>query len=355
MRDAADVRVKRAIVHIVNHKAKKLVFSDLELELEGHQELTNYFSGQIKNALSDGQTGEALFATKGPTAARDACLEILKNRKSFTDASKQLATLLYQAMGTDERIAPGSLAVCVYGSSNYPDSLALIKLDPSDALVQREFDRDGQHIVTLEAPPGQVMPATAQKLQKAALVPPKIADREFDLLVLDRQTAEAAATFFARGFLNAVPVYTPEGMTERFYSAAWDVYERLVNPKAKDAKPISGRAANAIYRQIESALENETPFDIDDWTGSLPKEAQPAAKKAMQKAFRDQKQITVAPAFAQEKLLAKRRFRGDYGVLFEVESAFFKKVVTREVKITLPNGKRASELTLLVPNFHEVG
>jgi len=48
MRDATGITVNRAIVHIVDHrKGSKPVLSEVELPLDAHQKLQEYFRDQI--------------------------------------------------------------------------------------------------------------------------------------------------------------------------------------------------------------------------------------------------------------------------------------------------------------------
>jgi hypothetical protein len=174
MRDAGEIHVERAIVHIVDHRKPQLVLSEADLDLQGNGPLRDYFGGQVANALGDGRTHPARFNAEESQAAKDECLRILKRPSSLVASSQKLAHLLFDAMGTDQRITPGSLAVCVYRAKNYPNArfLALIKLDPGEVLRQKITHVDGKKVVTFEVEPN-VMPSTRKRLQKAAPIAPE--------------------------------------------------------------------------------------------------------------------------------------------------------------------------------------
>src|SRR6185295_19217373 len=109
MRDAKDVKVERAIVHIIDHlKKKEVVTSEIELALDGAgaQPLRDYFTDQVNNALKDGQTGSAKFAAAGDQSTKDEIFRILADEKQFVNSSQRLAQSLFSAMGNDGRITP---------------------------------------------------------------------------------------------------------------------------------------------------------------------------------------------------------------------------------------------------------
>src|SRR5712691_10205878 len=157
MRDAAGITVNRAIVHIVDHRTgSEPVLSEAELPLDAQQKLQEYFRDQIINVLQDPPTCAAKFTSESAHETSTHCYQILDSPTDgacFIDSSQRLAQQLFLAMGTDRRIKPGSLAVCIYYAANYPGLhfLALLKIDPSETFVQRiGQDHAGNRIVSLD-------------------------------------------------------------------------------------------------------------------------------------------------------------------------------------------------------------
>jgi hypothetical protein len=285
-----------------------------------------------------------------PTAARQ-CFRILKDGDSFIPASQELARLLFAAMGTDRRIAPGSLAVCIYTADNYPgiNFLALIKIDPARALVQKVGRRDGKRIVSFDVN-DLVMPTAREKLHKAALIPPPAKGKSFDLLLLDRQVTAVAADFFAYRFLNSIPARQPREMTNDFYLGALNAYNRLVGAPTRGAVHVAVEDAEGFRDHIEVALQSPS-VNLDDWVAQLPlpEEAKAVVREEMEKKLPQEKQVVIEQDYARATLLKKKRFRGEFGVLFEVESDHYRNVVVEESEEERPDGKRVTRLVLEVP------
>jgi 37-kD nucleoid-associated bacterial protein len=355
MRDAVDVIVERAIVHLINHRKQDLVLSEVELALEDNDKLRDYFTDQVKNALGDSQIGSARFSSDGDQSAIRESYKTLSGGKSFVPSSQELATLLFSAMGTDARIKPASLAVCLYSASSYSGKkfLALIKIDPTEALIEKVETRNGKRVVNFEVR-NDVMPTAREKLQKAALIPPKGMDATFDLLLLDRQVAAKAANFFAYTFLNTIPTRDPQESAKSFLVGTQIAHKKLVATPAEAPEHIDLEAADAFQQHIDTALRART-IDLDTWpdTLPLPEPAKVVVRAQIKKKFPQEGRIRVDPQYARDQLLRKRRFRGDYGVLFEVDSDHFKDVVI-EKRDFIRNGVNLTRLTIEVPGLQWV-
>lgn len=356
MRDAIDVTVKRAIVHLINHRKKDLVQSDVELDLTANGKLRDYFSDQVKNALSDSQTGSAKFSSDGDRSAIQESYKILADPKHFVPSSQELARLLFVAMGTDERIKPASLAICIYTAtvSNHSSNfLALIKIDPTEALIEKVEMQNGKQVVTFEVR-NDVMPTKEVKLRKAALIPAKGTVKNLDLLLLDRQVTAVAAQFFAYGFLNTVRAIEPSVLTQKLYLGAQKAYNRLQFPPAGEPQ-ITPAEAIAFQQEIETVLQKPS-VNIQSWPNTLPlsKEARNVVADHIRTELPQEKKIPIDRDFARDKLLRITRFRGDYGVLFEVERKHFDEVVKKEEHWKSADGKNMTRLVIEVPELQWV-
>src|ERR1044071_8156038 len=98
MRNATNVEVRRAIVHIVDNRENEPILSAADLPLTESKPLGEYFSSQVANALHDAQTSSAVFSTDAePTAGRQG-FRILKDGDSFIPASQELVRLPLPAL-----------------------------------------------------------------------------------------------------------------------------------------------------------------------------------------------------------------------------------------------------------------
>jgi hypothetical protein len=359
MRDAKDVKVERAIVHLINHLEQDITDSEAELPLDANVKLRNYFSDQVNNALSDGQTSSARFSTEGDQSAVAETQKILGNGKDFIPSSLELARLLMKAMGKDARIKPAtaSLAVCLYTATNYPgiNFLALIKIDPTEALVERVATEKGKRIVTFDIL-SDVMPTKEVKLRKAALVSPKGKMANLDLLLLDRQVADVAAAFFRLAFLNARSVLNLEDSAKSFLNVTAKTHRAFI--EAAEGKPerIGLKESDLFMRHIEKSVLrggfNRAKFADK---APLPEAARNMLAKQLEKQFPEDTQIKFSKKYAKEIFLRKTRYRGERGVLLEVDSQYFNEVVTKmKDDKPLADGTIITRLELAVPNLHRI-
>ncbi len=253
-------------------------------------------------------------------------------------------------MGTDARIKPASLAVCLYTATNYPSTefLALIKIDPTEVLVERvEIDND-KTVVTFDVL-SDVLPTAREKLQKAALISPKGMDKTLDLLLLDRQVT-GVADFFALKFLNTEPALDPRDSTVRFYLTGQKVHNLLVSFPADAKEHIGPEQADLLTQHWDVATQKGVVKFEPLVNGlPLPPQAKAIIRDEIKKEFPQVKQIKIDPEYAQTKLTKKKRFRGEYGVLFEVESDHYNDVVMDKTERHEANGKIVTRLVIEVP------
>ena len=353
-----EVAVRDVIMHNISPLAikaeDKLFLADLEIPLKPESGVREYFEEQIKNVLKDTQTAAAIFSSNGDQETSRACYDILdspNDRNKFISSSQQLAKRLFAAMGEDNRIKPGSLAVCLYEASAQDEThfLALLKLDVSKVFLQRPTkDKQGRKVVNLTQYNNGI-PTIRERLQKAALVRPRQDGGDFDLLLLDRQVTEIAADFFARKFLNSVSAIDAKKATDLFYIGAQNAYNILKLTEGESR--ITSRQADILLQHIDTALQSER-VQIAPWVANmnLPEPAKQVIFREIDKRLSGIGEIAVDPSYAEEKLLKKRRFRGQFGLLFEVEADHYDDVVTGSEEF-FQNGKLITRLVLEIPGL----
>lgn len=357
IRDAADLHIERSILHVVNHKtkepveedgpaeakdspeAKAPVLSDVELDLAAVKRLAGYLTAQIENVLRDPETAEATFEA-GSAVAR-SCRTILAQPKTFVAESQQIAQALWDATGEDQRIAAGSLIVCRFRAKNHAVPLiALLKIDPTDVLVQTISRQDGKVIVSLRVAEN-ALPTARERLQKAALIAPAGYARQGDLLMLDRLVTKPAADFFALRFLAVRPLPSPRELTETFFRSYL---------QAKGQLDLTPTQEKHLESKVIDVLQQDS-LDVAGWTASLrlPAKSREALRQDLVGAL-GTAEIAIDPSFAATKLVKMRRLRGDYSILIEFERRAEKRVY-EEGEPYQENGATITPVTLKVPNL----
>ncbi|HVR95296.1 MAG TPA: nucleoid-associated protein [Thermoanaerobaculia bacterium] len=348
----SSVHVERAIVHIVDHRNRqKPVLSVAEISLGSDPRLQKYFDDQVRNALRDPATAKARFAS-AKAAVAGTCYEVLDKPEAFIPNSGHLAEALWKATGSDQRISPGSLVVGLCRADDYPAPLlALLKIDPADVLLQKVTKAPGGERVVEVTVAENGLPTANERLQKAAVVLPRGARPDHDLLLLDR-LGKAAADFFARGFLGAEPILTARERTERFYFGARNALNRLVQPKAPEEPRLLPEQAERLRGAIETAVAGAS-LDVDDWVRSLDLSA-PAKEVIVAELDRqlDSRELELDPRHART-LFRKKKLRGDYGVAIEYD-ATFEEQVFRMGDTYEKDGVRYTRVTVDVPNLQWV-
>lgn len=344
--------VRSAIVHITDPGKPAPVYSQTDLDLAASKKLRDYFIAQIQNALEDDTTA-ATFSKEKPHDARDACNSILEDEGELVPASQTLARLLHEAMDSNANIAPGLLAVCVYTRADDPPAarhLALIKLDPGSGLVQKFGTRNGKKLITFEVMEN-VMPTAREELQKAALLPPP-GSESYELVLLDRQTPDVAAAYWAEGFLNVKIVvdgkYGARTVRDIIYRKSDDLVRRgLASPAEVDAmKDYTDEVALRSPQLRRSAYVESLPV--------AKKEAKAVVAAALEKKFPGTKTIPIDTGYVTDTLTKKRRYRGDYGVLFEMNDDDWDLVVEKFEPFEAQNGTPMTRLELVVPRLQKV-
>jgi hypothetical protein len=230
---------------------KRFVLSDRSLTLDPNSELASFFGDHIVESLQDIGAKAAFFkedpsppATKAnadeqqesdeppdPDApqhpAKTVCQEILDDRMEFVFGSRDLAKRLWSVMLDNDSISDGDLAICRFRATGSRTPwgavdedatyLAIIKLDPVGAfrnVIEGEDTEDT--LVTLESDP-YVFPRRTDVLQKGAYIQRPRGGREYDLLLVDKQTYRGIAQFFTRDFMGADYVADAAEMTRRLF------------------------------------------------------------------------------------------------------------------------------------------
>jgi hypothetical protein len=345
------VHVEKAVLHIVDHKGRsKPVLSAAEISLGADPRLQSYFDDQVLNALRDPAIAKARFVDVSPGVA-GSCYEILEDPEAFIPGSRQLAEALWEATGSDQRISSGSLVVCLCRAEDGPTPLlALLKIDPTDVLLQKVTRRPGGEIVEVTVVENG-LPTANERLQKAAVVLPRGGKQKHHLLLLDR-LGKVAAEYFTRGFLGAAPILTARERTEYFYFGAKKAYDQLAQPKAPEQPLLDPAQADRLRRAIDSALALPR-LDVGRWIEDLelPEPAKDVLGAEIDRQL-DTREFAVDTGYA-EKSFRRKRLRGDRDILIEFDGAFEEQVF-RVDEIFQRDGVEVTRVVLEVPNLRWV-
>ncbi len=235
LRTPEAIRFTHFIVHIVDRETGKLEKSDLETPLD-EAFPAELFLGHVTEAVTSSNHRLARFRSpKGKVA-----VAAMKSRAgaSFVSASRDIADHFFAVMNSSPyrggpfEIKPGDLVVAELekvGAKTDERYLAILKIDPLDAVVRRIRTAGGQSQVVFEKAAAIIPTAKGTEVHKIALV---VANQTgpipFDLVVLDSNLPrKKVARFFYGDFLESELLRGSDETTEILREEIRDFLARL--------------------------------------------------------------------------------------------------------------------------------
>ncbi|HID61543.1 MAG TPA: nucleoid-associated protein [Anaerolineae bacterium] len=353
MRYATGIHIDELVVHILDHRSgNQPILSETPCPLAGREQLTTYFTAHIENSLADPSARAARFVSLDPAATAGLCQALLEGRLDLVTGSRELATRLFGVMKGNPRISPGDLAVCFYRAETHPNAryLGLLKLDPSTVFRHKtERDTQGRLFVNFELQP-DALPTTREKLQKCAFIRPLEPRLEYDMILLDRQARERVARpvaeFFAKGFLGCEWALDNRERTDRLYKGLLSACNRL-RPQLSPAEE------ERLRRQVEAAISSRA-INLDHWLAAVPlEEEQRQVVDETLTAVLPDREFELDTEYA-EKLVQKRRFRGDWGLRVEVRGDKYGEVIKEVRRVDEPGEPPYFRVVIHTQKWQEV-
>jgi len=346
-----DIQVDAVIVHLLDPRGPRgLVLSQRALPLHAEKTFVDYIAAHIAHALDDPAVRSARFvAPPSPDApVLDAvCAALLAGTTPLVEGSGLLARRLYDIIAADGRISAGAVVVCLYHQGDDPTgALALMKVDPSEALRQTTHrDAAGLSYESIDVVEN-VLPSTRERLQKCAFVFPPAPQRDFDLLLLDRQTSAPVADFFIKTFLCAELAHDALESTDLLYKACASVQNAL-----------RGRltpAQNEALETARTAALGMTTIDVVAWTEALPLPPSYRAEvRAAIEARLPDRSFALDPTYAAQVLARRRRFRGDDGLVVMANASFWEGDAVEVERVERPGETPYFRVSLTTEEWRE--
>ena len=293
--------VRQAILHLVG---SRLLLSDRPVVWDDAAGFRDYLHTHITNALDDAQLRSAVPGDTGTVDVADA---LARGQAGLVDASRTLATRLHDAIGGDRRVTAGVFAVVTCVRTGGRPFVALLKLDLGPAFQKRWH---AGHLAVRRLT--DTLPATGERLQKAAFVAAADpADSEY-LRVVDRQVTGMPAQFFLDGFLHATMRFDDAELTRLYYQS---MHAALRSLSGKVTERRLHTFSDFMYGNLA-----RTDFDRGDVLAQLSDDerdvlAAEMAKRHLEPSF------TLDPV-VRDELTRTRRFQGDHGLRVEVDARY---------------------------------
>lgn len=260
-----DINIQEAVIHIVDSTADEPILNEYSLEL--NEDIYNFLYKHIEKCLKDEELKYAIFNPE-----RNIVKEVVQDYLNGIDSnlvalSQELARQLFIIMKGNVNI-PASDLIIVSLITDQGPMIGILKMDyVKNFTHQVEFieNKIGIGIV----PQSAGLPASSQRIQKAAFIKPIRENQAYNLMVIDKQRKskdeeEYGTNYFISNFLGCSIVSNERDMTKTFLKATENWTRSNIIEDADRAE--------RIRTAVKAKLKEEDKINIDELSNELFKE-----------------------------------------------------------------------------------
>lgn len=260
-----DINIQEAVIHIVDSNADEPVLNEYSLELS--EDTYNFLHRHLEKCFKDEELKYALFNPE-----RNIVKEVVQDYLNGIDnnliaLSQELARQLFIIMKGNVNIPACDLIVVSLVTDQGP-MIGILKMDyVKNFTHQVEFieNKIGIDIV----PQSAGLPASSQRIQKAAFIKPIRENQGYNLMVIDKQRKskeedEYGANYFISNFLGCSIVSNERDMTKTFLKATENWTRSNIVEDADKAE--------RIRTTVKAKLKEEEKINIEELSNELFKE-----------------------------------------------------------------------------------
>jgi len=228
LKNVDDIRILKAVVHILNNKENDVVLNDFEIELD--EAIIKLLSTHILKSINEDLRRLAKFDLER-NIVKETCQEIIEDETRFIGNSKTIAQYLYAAMKSNSNVSSANFVVCLCENEGNR-FISLLKMDFNENF-QTNVEYINEKVKISIVSIGMGIPSEKQKLQKCAFVKSYDESDEYDIILLDRQAIKSkkdnlVSDFFAISFLHCRLARTDADNTREFKNITQKfIYENL--------------------------------------------------------------------------------------------------------------------------------
>ncbi len=261
----SDINIQEAVIHIVDSSTDEPVLNEYSLEL--NEDTYNFLHRHLEKCFKDEELKYALFNPE-----RNIVKEVVQDYLNGIDndlvsLSKELARQLFIIMKGNTNIPSCDLIIVSLVTDQGP-MIGILKMDYVKNFTHKvEFieNKIGIDIV----PQSAGLPASSQRIQKAAFIKPIRENQHYNLMVIDKQRKskdedEYGANYFISNFLGCSIINNERDMTKTFLKAAENWTRSNIIEDADKAE--------RIRTTVKAKLKEDDKINIEDLSNELFKE-----------------------------------------------------------------------------------
>lgn len=260
-----DINIQEAVIHILDSNSDEPILNEYKLELS--EDIYKFLYRHLEKCLKDEELKTAVF-----NAERNIVKEIVQDYLNGLDTdivglSKELSRQLFSIMKGNVNIPSCDLIIVSLITDQGP-MIGILKMDYVKNFTH-QVDFIDEKIGIGIVPQSAGLPASSQRIQKAAFIKPIRENQQFDLLVIDKQKKskdddEYGANYFINSFLGCSIVANKRDMTKTFLKATETWTRSNVTEDAEKAE--------RIRTTVKSKLKEDDYINIDEISNQLFKE-----------------------------------------------------------------------------------
>lgn len=261
----SDINIQEGIIHIVDSNSDEPILNEYSLEL--NEDIYKFLHKHIEKCFNDEELKYAVFNPE-----RNIVKELVQDylngiENDLIGLSQELARQLFIIMKGNINIPSCDLIIVSIITDQGP-MIGILKMDyVKNFTHQVEFKENkiGIDIV----PQSAGLPASSQRIQKAAFIKPIREEQRYNLMVIDKQRKskneeEYGANYFISNFLGCSIINNERDMTKTLLKATENWTRSNVVEDADKAE--------RIRTTVKAKLKEEDTINIDELSNELFKE-----------------------------------------------------------------------------------
>lgn len=258
------INIQEAVIHILDSNGEGPVLNEYKLEL--NEDIYMYLYKHIEKCLNDEELKSAKF-NEERNIIKELVQDYLAGQEDLINISKEIAKRLFIIMKNSINISSCDLII-VSLITNQGPMLGILKLDYKKSFIhQIDFIENKIGVDLVANTTG--LPASNQKIEKAAFIKPINENNKFDLFVLDKKNKknyedEYGANYWENNFLGYIQVANQRDETRNFINLS----ERWIRQTYSD----DASEAEKVRREIRKQLEEKDTININEFAKNVIKE-----------------------------------------------------------------------------------
>lgn len=252
-----DINIQEAVIHILDSNGEEPILNEFSLELD--EDIYKFLHKHLEKCLKDEELKYALF-NKERNIVKEIVQDYLNGiDDNLLELSKELARQLFAIMKGNVNIPSCDLLIVSLITDQGP-MIGILKMDYVKNFTHQVDFVDNKIGIGI-VPQAAGLPASSQRIQKAAFIKPIRQEQKFDLYVIDKQKKskedeEYGANYFINSFLGCTIVNSERDMTKTFLKAT-------ENWTRNNIKQDAGKAEE-IRTTVKSKLKEEENINIEE-------------------------------------------------------------------------------------------